>query len=132
MRRALTASAIAALVAATGCGGGSGDLLAIDVTGGPANREQRIVVQDNGQASCNGREQSDIGSDALIEAREIERELKDPAENADAFMGERRRGATYVARTKDGVVRWREGARALPEVLPRTQLFALQQSRKLC
>ena len=132
MRRA-TATAIAAAGALlAGCGGGSGDLLAIDVTGGPANREQRIVVQDNGQASCNGGKQSDIGSTALIEARELERELKDPAENADSFMGNRARGATYAARTNDGVVRWREGAKPLPEVLPRVQLFALQQSRVLC
>ena len=130
--RCAPAAVLALALLAAGCGGGSGDLLAIDVTGGPANRDQRIVVQDNGQASCNGGAQSDIGSDALIEARDLERELKDPAENADSFMGERTRGAVYVARTNDGTVRWREGTRGLPEVLPRVQLFALQQSRELC
>jgi hypothetical protein len=131
MRRA-AALGIALAATLAGCGGSPGDLLAIDVTGGAANRHQRIVVQDNGHATCDGRPSQDLGSAALIDAREIERDLKDLADRA-AVYEEAKAGATsYTARTNDGTVRWLEGARGLPPVLPRTQLFALEQGRKLC
>jgi hypothetical protein len=132
MRRVATFALSATALALAGCGGSPGDLLAIDVSGGAAQRHQRIVVENNGNATCNGGPTRDIGSDALIDAREIERELKDPADAAAVF-GPGRRGATsYVARTKDGAVRWQEGAPGLPAVLPKAQLFALQQGRTLC
>lgn len=120
------------LVAVAGCGGSPGDLIAIDTSGGPAGRDQRLVVRSDGQVTCNGGAAADIGSDALIDAREIERELSDLAERAAEYEGGGEGGARYVARTKDGTVRWQEGARGLPPVLPKAQLFALQQGRALC
>jgi hypothetical protein len=133
MRRPAIAilGAVAALALA-GCGGSPGDLLAIDVSGGAAQRHQRIVVENNGNATCNGGPTRDIGSEALIQAREIERDLKDPADAATDYGPGRRGGTSYVARTKDGTVRWQEGAPRLPPVLPKAQLFALQQGRTLC
>lgn len=133
MTRALTAiAALAAAVACAGCGGSPGDLLALEVNGGPAARHDRIVIQDNGSGTCNGGPSKDIGSAALIDAREIENDLKDFAERAAGFETGRPGATSYVARTKDGTVRWQEGARGLPPVLPRAELFALQQGRKLC
>jgi hypothetical protein len=115
-----------------GCGGSPGDLLSIDVSGGPANRKQSIVVQDDGQAKCNGGPSKDIGSQALIDAREIERELGDYAERAAVYESTSADATHYVARTKDGAVRWDDRARGLPGVLAKAQLFALQQGRVLC
>jgi hypothetical protein len=132
MRRALPLLAAAA-VALAGCGGSPGDLIAIDASGGPAKRDQRIVIQDNGHASCNGGASKDIGSDALIKARELERDLAKLADRAAVYEDSAPPDAiSYTARTKDGTVRWHEGARGLPAVLPRMQLFALQQGRALC
>jgi hypothetical protein len=130
MRRLVPLIALVALLA--GCGGSPGDLLAIDVHGGAARRDQRIVIENNGNATCNGGPSRDIGSKPLIDAREIERDLKDDATRAAEYGPGNPRGAGYVVRPKDGTVRWQEGARGLPEVLPRTQLFALQQGRLLC
>jgi hypothetical protein len=120
------------LAALAGCGGSPGDLIAIESSGGPAGRDQELVVRGDGQATCNGGPARDIGSDALIEAREIERELTDLAERAVVYERERGRATSYVARTKDGTVRWDEGAERLPPVLPQAQLFALRQGRLLC
>jgi hypothetical protein len=131
MRRA-AALGIALAATLAGCGGSPGDLLAIDVTGGAANRQQRIVVQDNGHATCNGGQSQDLGSAALIDARQIEHDLKDLADRAATYEEAPATATSYTARTNDGTVRWLEGARGLPEVLPRTQLFALEQGRKLC
>lgn len=122
---------IAAVVLA-GCGGSPGDLIEIRSSGGPAQREQRLVVRSDGQGSCNGGPASDLGSEALIEAREIEREITDLAERAAVYESPRGEATSYIARTKDGTVRWQEGARDLPPVLPQAQLFVLQQGRRLC
>ena len=131
MRRAL--ALVTAAVALGGCGGSPGDLIAIEVTGGAANREQQIVIRSDGQASCNGGATRDIGSNALIRAREIERDLAEYAERAAVYeRGAPRDAVTYAARTKDGTARWRERAQGLPPVFPRAQLFALQQGRALC
>jgi hypothetical protein len=130
MRRALAVIALA--IALAGCGGSPGDLLAINVNGGPAQRKDSIVVRNDGHASCNGGPSKDIGSQALIDARAIERDLGDDAERAAVYDDAARGATSYVARTNDGAVRWREGARGLPPVLARTQLFALQQGRQLC
>jgi hypothetical protein len=119
-------------VALAGCGGSPGDLLAINVRGGPAKRNQSIVVRSDGQASCNGGPKQDIGSDALIDARAIERDMGDDAERAAVYESNQPDATSYVARTNDGTVRWQEGARGLPHVLAQAQLFALQQGRRLC
>ena len=119
-------------VALAGCGGSPGDLLSIDVSGGPAKRKQAIVVGNDGRATCNGGPSRDIGSEALIDAREIERELGDDAERAAVYESLSPDATKYVARTKDGTVRWDDRARGLPPVLSQIQLFALQQGRALC
>ena len=117
-----------------GCGGESGDLMAIEVTGGVARDRGplEIVVANDGRGSCNGRPTETIPSELVIEARDLERELADLAEKGARF-GERRgpRGA-YVVRIKPGTVRWTEGTSDLPPALPRTQLLALRLDRLLC
>jgi hypothetical protein len=119
-------------VVLAGCGGSPGDLLSINVKGGPAQRNQSIVLRSDGQGSCNGGPSQDIGSEALIDARTIERDLTDLAERAAFYESTRSEATNYVARTNDGTVRWQEGARGLPPVLAQAQLFALQQGRALC
>jgi hypothetical protein len=119
-------------VALAGCGGSPGDLVAIEVKGGPAHRNQSIVVSDNGQASCNKGPSQDIGSAALIDVREFKRDLKDDAERAAIYESAGSGTTSYVARTKDGTVRWDDGVHGLPPVLSNLELFALQQGRKLC
>jgi hypothetical protein len=131
-RRLLLPAAVAALIA--GCGGSPGDLLALDVTGGPTGARQHIVIRNDGLASCNGGKERDIGSPALIDAREVERDMGKLADRAATFHAAP--GATgfrsYAVRGKSGTVRWDETARGLPPVLPRAQLLALQLGRKLC
>ena len=115
-----------------GCGGSPGDLLSIDTSGGVAGRQERLVIRSDGRATCNRGPAKDIASDALIEARAIERDLADLAERAATYESDVADARHYVARTNDGTVRWDDGAEGLPPVLPRTQLFALQQGREVC
>jgi hypothetical protein len=120
-------------VAFAGCGGGAGDLMAIEIAKGPARgRGLDIVIKDNGRATCNDRPEESIPSDLLIDARELERNLGDLAEQGAFFEPTGAGRREYVVRIKAGTVRWSEGDRGLPRELPQTQLLALRLDRLLC
>jgi hypothetical protein len=127
-RRALLAAALLA-----GCGSSPGDLIAIEVSGGPAGGANRLVVTSDGRGRCDAGALTQLPSDRLLEAREVERELQDLAEKGAAFeaapAADRRR---YVARTQAGAVRWTEGQPGIPAPLPEAQLLALRLERQLC
>lgn len=115
------------------CGGTSGDLMAIEVSGGEGQGGTLdIVVANDGRGTCNERPERPIPSDVVIEARELERELADLAEEGVTYESSGNEQREYVVRTKAGTVRWSEGEPGLPEVLPRTQLLALKLDRLLC
>ena len=129
-RIAIAACACLSLAA---CGGESGDLMAIEISGGVAKGRGplEIVVSNDGRGTCNERSEQGVPSDVVIDARELERDLDDLAEEGATYESSGP-GARYVVRIKAGTVRWTEGARDLPAVLPRTQLLALRLDRLLC
>jgi hypothetical protein len=129
MRPALAALAAAAVLA--GCGGEAGDLMAIEVSGGAAGAKRTIVITGDGRGSCNDSERENVDSDDLVEARDVERDIEELADDSRQFP-ERAGRRRYVVRTDDGVVRWSEGTTGLPDVLPRTALLALKLERALC
>jgi len=133
VRRAAWLAPLLAAAAVGGCGGEAGDLMAIEITGGPAReRPLDIVVASDGRGSCNEGDSEMLPSDLLIEARELERELGDLAEEGANYSSGTERRRAYVVRIKAGTVRWTEGEPGLPEELPRTQLLALRLDRLLC
>ena len=127
MRRSLAA----VLVAFVGCGGDAGDLMAIEVSGGAAGADRRIVVTGDGRGTCGGADRENVDSDLVVEARDVERDIETLANDSRAFP-ERAGRRRYVVRTDDGVVRWSEGTPQLPEILPRAALLALRLERELC
>lgn len=124
MLAALAAGALGA------CGGESGDLLAIEVTGGPRGGERALVVTEDGRGRCDGSALSAIPNERLIETRELERELTELAE--DDRRPTAAGGRDYVVRFRDGAARWSELTEPKPEVLARLELLALQLGRDLC
>jgi len=128
-----TAPLLAAGVLVAGCGGDAGDLMAIEVSpGATKTKPLEIVIESDGQASCNDRPEEQIPSDLLIDARELERELGDLAEEGAFFEPTGAGRREYVVRIKAGAVRWSEGKRGIPRELPRMQLLALRLDRLLC
>ena len=107
--------------------------MAIEIAKGPARgRALDIVIKDNGRATCNDGPEETIPSDLLIDARELERDLGDLAEEGAFFEPTGAGRREYVVRIKAGTVRWSEGDRGLPRELPRTQLLALRLDRLVC
>jgi hypothetical protein len=107
--------------------------MAIEVAKGPARgRALDIVIASDGRASCNNRPEEMIPSELVIDARELERDLGDLAEEGAFFEPTGAGRREYVVRIKAGTVRWSEGNRGLPRELPRTQLLTLRLDRLLC
>ena len=131
MRR--VAATLLVALAVAGCGGEAGDLMSIEIAKGPARgRELDIVIKGDGRGTCNGGAEKSIPSDLVIDARELERDLGDLAEQGAFFEPTGAGRREYVVRIKAGTVRWSEGDRGLPRELPRTQLLALKLVRLLC
>jgi hypothetical protein len=131
MRRALAAVAAALLL--QGCGGSAGDVLALEVSGGPLPARQTLVVTADGRGSCNRGKLREIPNELLIDAQGVARDAKPAAEAGARYTGGGRRGARqYVLRLPQGDVHWTEGTPGIPVALARAQLLALQLGRVLC
>ena len=87
---------------------------------GPARgRALDIVITSDGRATCNDGSEETIPSDLLIDARELERDLGDLAEEGATFEPAPARAASTSCGSRTGTVRWTEGDRGLPRELPR-------------
>jgi hypothetical protein len=131
MRRAaaiLTASAAVALV---GCGGGAGELITISTSGGGGDNH-RFVVTGDGRGTCDGRGEKVLPSKHVLDAREVERDLKGYAAKRAAFVNGPPGARSYVANTKDGIVTWVEGARGAPAVVPKGIVLVQELKSDLC
>jgi hypothetical protein len=131
MRRLALALALAPLVLLAGCGGGAGDLLSITASGGVAGGRHTVVVSGDGRGSCDSGPLRELPSDRVIDARGVERDAADLAKRSATYPP-RPDARSYTLHTKAGEVRWSEGARSLPSVLPRAQLLELQLEQLLC
>jgi hypothetical protein len=114
-----------ALVA--GCGNPGGDLIALEEHGAHFTR---LVVTDDGRGRCNGGELKRLADGRLLEAREVERELRELAEEATNFP-ESTGGRQFRAQMRDVTVTWMERSRQDP-VLPKATLLTLKLRRELC
>ena len=115
------------LLALAGCGNPGGDLIALEERGTGFNR---MVVTDDGRGSCNGGELKRLESDRLLEAREVERELRELSEKATNFP-ESTGGRHFRAQMRGVTVTWRERSAQDP-ALPKATLLTLKLRRELC
>jgi hypothetical protein len=123
--------ALAAAAALTGCGGSAGELITISVTGG-GEAPQRLVVTGDGRGHCNDGAESVLPSDLVIDAREVERQLKRAAADRRSYTDGPRGARRYVISTNDGIVTFVEGARSAPTAVGRAILLRQNLKRELC
>jgi hypothetical protein len=122
-----------ALVLLASCGATAGDVLAIEVSGGPLHAKQILVVTEDGRGSCDRGKLREIPNDELISAQGVARDAKPLAETSATYTGGGRDGARqYLMRLPQGNVQWTEGRPGIPAALARAQLLALRLGRELC
>jgi hypothetical protein len=127
-----TLAAVAAALIFQGCGSSAGDVLAIEVSGGPLPAKQALVVTADGRGSCDRGKLEEITNEQLIDAQEVAREAKPLAEAGAEYTASRAGARRYLLRLPQGDVPWTEGRPGLPVALAKAQLLALQLGRTLC
>lgn len=121
----LSAAALAA------CGTESHDLFIAERNGSIKGAKLRLHVRDDGLVTCNGIEKT-MPSKMLIEARELSRELADPAERGISLRA--RPGSTlrYAFRVEAGVTRFADNARGQPRVFYEAALLVRRIAQGPC
>jgi hypothetical protein len=133
MRRlAWAVVAALAIAAVAGCGGTSGDILGLGMSGGPIKRTDHMHVTEDGRGSCNKNALHTLPSATVLKARNLVRDAKDLAKTGASFGQPAPGLRNFELRTPDGTVTWVENAPRLPLVLSNAELLTLQLSRELC
>jgi hypothetical protein len=92
-----------ALPVLAGCGTEGADLMVVERSGSIPGAELRMRVIDDGQVECDG-ERHDLASEHLIDAREVVRELAEPAADGVSLPPGDPTVLRFRIRTEDGVV----------------------------
>jgi hypothetical protein len=131
MRRVLIVT-VAAVAGLTGCGGGAGDLLAVDRSGDVPGAKLRMVINDGGTVTCNGGESIRLPEKLLLDARETERELEVPAE--DELQLEPGPGSVlrYAVSTPTGDVRFADTSRGKPAAFDQVAFLVRRIAQDVC
>jgi hypothetical protein len=128
----LVAVVAASVVAVAGCGGsGGGDLLAVDRAGDVPGAKLRIVVEDPGLVHCNGSAGKRMPDQLLLDARQLQRDLVDPAKADLDLPAGPQSVLNYDVHTSDGQVRFADDSRG-PAVLDRAAYFTRQVAQQVC
>jgi hypothetical protein len=131
--RPLPLAVLAAIaLLAAGCGGRSADLFGVDREGSIPDARLRIVVNDGGTVSCDSGADRRLPDDLLVAAREIQRDLAQPATQGLRLAPGAQSVLRYDVTTPDGRVRFADDSHGSPPVLDRLAYFVRQVAQKVC
>jgi hypothetical protein len=113
------AAVLAALAVAgtAGCGSEARDLFLVTRSGDVPGAPLTLRVTDDGRVSCNHRPLVEITSAQLVTAREVERDLEDPAKAQLRLASGPQPVFSYRVRTEEGGVAWSDDSARQPAVL---------------
>lgn len=123
--------AVAAGLLLAGCGTPAGDLLVVERTGSIPGARLSLRVIDDGQVECNG-ERHDLSSDQLIQAREIVRDLAEPAAGGVSLPPGTPTILRFRVRTEDGVVGFSDTSPGQPQIFYRTAQLVRDIAQDAC
>jgi hypothetical protein len=136
-RRVLAFSLLAGASLA-GCGGITApDLFIVQRSGSAANARLTLLVNEEGRVRCNGAgtrngHKLKLSDSALVEARAIQEDLKEPASAHLSLAARPKSVLSYSVRDEDGSVRFSDNSAGQPEVLRRLALFVLRTAQQVC
>jgi hypothetical protein len=114
-----------------GCGTASPDLFEVTRSGEDRNANLTMVVNDGGHVTCNG-EQHPLDGDRLLRAREIERELQEPAELGLELPPGPGSNLSYRVRLEAGTVAFSDTSRGNPQAFNRVAAFTKDVAERVC
>jgi hypothetical protein len=125
------AAAALLLVLVAGCGTASPDLFEVRRTGEDRAANVTLVVNDGGHVTCNGEEHA-LDADRLLQARELSRDLEEPAELGIELPPGPRSVLSYRVRMEAGTVAFSDTSRGNPPVFLRLAGFTKDVTERVC
>jgi hypothetical protein len=119
------------LVLLAGCGTEGADLMIVDRSGSIPGADLQMRVIDDSQVECNGT-RHDLGSDELIEARELVRELAEPARENVSLPPGNPTILRFRVRTEDGVVGFSDTSPDQPQAFYRVAQLVRTIAKQAC
>jgi hypothetical protein len=133
MRRWATIAAAAGLAATVAaCGTRPPDLLVLTRSGSVPGAGLRLLVRDDGDVRCNGGVTRRLSDSQLLDAREIARELADPASKHRSLPPGRGSVLRYRVRLQEGTVSFSDDSRGQTREMFLAQRFARSVATGAC
>jgi hypothetical protein len=124
-------AALAAAATLAGCGTASPDLFEVRRSGDDRAANLTLVVNDGGHVACNGREHP-LDADRLLRARELARELAEPAELGIELPPGPRANLSYRVRLEAGTVAFSDTSPGNPRAFLRVAAFTKDVAERVC
>jgi hypothetical protein len=119
-------------VAIAGCGSPSADLFAVQRSGSIPGARLSMVISDGGSVRCNAAKPVELTNAQLLDARELGRDLKDPAERHVELAARRGSILRYSVTTPDGTLRFADNSPGARGALARLTLFVREVAKRQC
>jgi hypothetical protein len=118
----------------TGCGGGikAPDLFVVERSGIAPGARLTLLVDEEGGLRCNGGSERKLSDPQIIQARAIQEELKEPAEQGLHLPARPGSVLSYRVRDENGTVRFADNSAGQAKVLRNLALFVLQVAQSVC
>ena len=123
--------AVLVAVVVAGCGTASPDLFEVERSGEDRAANLTMVVNDGGEVTCNGREHP-LDADRLLRARELSRELSEPAELGIELPPGPGTNLSYRVRMEAGSVAFSDTSRGNPPEFQRLAAFTKDVAERVC
>jgi hypothetical protein len=114
-----------------GCGTASPDLFEVERSGEDRAANLTMVVNDGGRVTCNGREHP-LDADRLLRARELSRELSEPAELGLELPPGPGTNLSYRVRLEAGSVAFSDTSPGNPRAFLRIAAFTKDVAERVC
>ncbi|HWJ50398.1 MAG TPA: hypothetical protein VNR42_05220 [Solirubrobacteraceae bacterium] len=122
-----------ASVFAAGCGGvKAADLFLIKRTGSTPHARLTMLVNEEGNVTCNGGPVLKLSDHQLVIAKATQEELKEAASSTLALPPASGSVFAYNVRDEDGTVRFSDNSPHQPGVLHQLQLLVVETAQQVC
>jgi hypothetical protein len=125
------AAAFVAILPLAGCGAQAPDLFAVQRSGQGPNAKLRMVVNDGGTVTCNGKEHP-LPDQQLLKARDLARQLGDQAQLHLVLPPGPNSVLAYQVRLQAGTVRFADSSADLPPDFTALELFTKDVAEDVC
>jgi hypothetical protein len=129
VRRAL--SAVALLVALSGCGSRAPDLFVVERSGPDRNANVELLVSDGGSVTCNGKEHP-LDAERLLIARRLEHDLSPQAELSIELPPGPGTQLSYRVRMEAGTIAFSDRSAGVPQTFQRLAAFTKDVTERVC